>query len=68
MNQSINQSINITEFAQSGKLSNLCFLTGYRTFIGQRTFFVMGSSLEIPKVNTPRETPVDSPFKCENFS
>ena len=34
--------------AQSGKLSNLCFLTGYRTLTGQRTFFTLGSFLEIP--------------------
>ena len=34
---------------QSGKLSNLCFLIGYRILIGQRTFFALGSSLEIPQ-------------------
>ena len=28
--------------AQSGKLSNICFLTGYQTLIGQRTFFRSG--------------------------
>ena len=33
--------------AQSGKLSNLCFLTRYQKLIGQRTFFALGSSLEI---------------------
>ena len=33
--------------AQSGKLSNIFFLTGYQTLIGQRTFFALGSSLEI---------------------
>ena len=33
--------------AQSGKLSNLCFLTGYRTLTGQKTFFALGSFLEI---------------------
>ena len=35
--------------AQFGKLSNLCFLTGYRTLTGQRTFFVLRSFLEIPQ-------------------
>ena len=33
--------------AQSGKLRNLCFLTGYQKLIGQRTFFALGSSLEM---------------------
>ena len=33
--------------AQSGKLINLCFLTGYRLLTGQRTFFDLGSFLEI---------------------
>ena len=32
---------------QSGKLSNLCFLTEYRTLTGKRTFFTLGSFLEI---------------------
>ena len=35
--------------AQSGKLGNLCFLTGYRTLTGQITFFALGSFLEIPR-------------------
>ena len=34
---------------QSGKLSNLCFLTKYLTLIAQRRFFALGSSLEVPK-------------------
>ena len=29
------------------KLSNLCFLTGYQTLIGERKFYALGSSLEI---------------------
>ena len=41
---------NFTHYsALSGKLSNPCFLTGYRILIGQRTFFTLGSSLEIPQ-------------------
>ena len=33
--------------AQSGKLNNLCFIAGYRTLIGQKIFYTLGSSLEI---------------------
>ena len=41
---------NFTHYsALSGKLSNPCFLTGYRILIGQRTLFTLGSSLEIPQ-------------------
>ena len=32
-----------------GKLGNLCFLIGYQLLTGQRTFFALGSFLEITR-------------------
>ena len=50
---------------QSGKLNNLCFLTGYRALIGQITFFMLGSYLEIPKGHVTAYVIICSPQKLK---
>ena len=67
--------------AQSGKSSNLCFLTGYRTLTGQRTFFISRNSsrsrdslrhyLWSVKIEgwqfSKLIKPIDRLFKCDHF-
>ena len=52
-------------FAQSGKLSNFCFLIGYQTLIDQRTFSILGSSLEIPQGHVTAYLIIYGPQKLE---